>query len=231
MRSSRPWRWPAAPSGRDAWTKGLDAAAERHGVARPVARTVTVGLVASLGMAPAAGAVTVGSSGGTTYQGGSQPSSGTSPETADVPASTAPAKKPVSAHSGGAAFHPGLSDRRPPVITRLEVSRGSEQHGRPVRVRYFIRDRASKVRVTVAFVRPGQGTVFRAPRGWQRTARMHSFTWSAADEQRLVPEGGYEIRINARDPGGNHLARSTTVQRLSDAPPPPPTAVTGAHRF
>jgi murein DD-endopeptidase MepM/ murein hydrolase activator NlpD len=189
-------------------------------------------------MAPAAGAVTVGSSGGTTYQGaqgGSPQSSGTAPETVGVPApsppaSSTPAKK-VSAHSGGAGFHPGLSDRRPPVITRLEVSRGSERRGRPVRVRYLIRDRASKVRVTVAFVRPGHGTVFRARLGWQRTARTHSFVWAAAEEQRLVPDGSYEIRVNARDPGGNHLARSTTVQRLIDTPPPPPTAVSGSHRF
>jgi murein DD-endopeptidase MepM/ murein hydrolase activator NlpD len=145
--------------------------------------------------------------------------------------SSTPRKKRVSAHSGGAGFHPGLSDRRPPVITRLTVSRGSDRRGRPVRVRYFIRDRAAKVRVTLSFVRPGTGTVFRARRGWQRTAQSHSFTWSAADENRLVPDGSYEIRVDARDPGGNHLARSTTIQKLVDTPPPPPAAVSGSHRF
>jgi len=182
-------------------------------------------------MAPAASAVTGGSSGGTTYQGiqeGSPSGSGTSPEAVDPP-STGTTAKP--AHSGGASFHPGLSDRRPPVITRLTVARGSERRGRPVRVRYFIRDRAARVRVTLSFVRPGHGTVFRARRGWQRTARTHSFVWSAAEEQRLVPDGSYEIRVTARDPGGNHLARGTTVQRLMDTPPPPPAAVNGAHRF
>jgi murein DD-endopeptidase MepM/ murein hydrolase activator NlpD len=203
-------------------------------VASTVARTVTVSLVALLGVVSPAGAVTVDSSGGTTYQGGVQggspAGSGSSPEAVDAPSST-PTRNPARTSNGGAGFHPGLSDRRPPVITRLEVTRGSERRGRPVRVKYLIRDRAAKVRVTVSFVRPGHGSVFRARLGWQRTARLHSYTWSAAEEDRLVPDGSYEIRVNARDPGGNHLARRTTVQRLLDTPPPPAAAVSGDHRF
>jgi murein DD-endopeptidase MepM/ murein hydrolase activator NlpD len=53
--------------------------------------------------------------------------------------------------------------------------------------------------------------------------------WSAAEENRLVPDGSYEIRVSARDPGGNHLARATTVQRQESAPAP--AAAKGAHRF
>ena len=64
-----PRRSPGRVRRAPGWTKGLDGSAERHGVARTVARTVTVGLAALLGIAPAAGAVTVGDSGGTTYQG------------------------------------------------------------------------------------------------------------------------------------------------------------------
>jgi hypothetical protein len=197
-------------------------------VGSTVARTVTVGLAALLGMAPAAGAVTGAGSGGTTYQGtqdGAQVEPGTAPGT-----SAAPAPKPVSAHSGGAPFEPGLSDRRPPVITQLEVSRGPARRGSPVRVRYLIRDRAARVRVTLSFVRSGSGTVFRARRGWQRTGSFHSYSLSASAERKLVPDGSYEIRVSARDPGGNRLVRGTTVQRPVEDPPPA-AAVNGAHNF
>jgi len=210
------------------WTKGLDGSAERHGVARTVARTVTVGLAALLGIAPAAGAVTVGDSGGTTYQGaqgGPSASSGTSPA-AVTPAPSSSVKP----HSGGARTGPALGDKRPPVITQLTVSRGPARRGSPLRVRYLIRDRSPRVRVTLSFVRPGHGTVFRARRGWQRTGSSHSYSISPASERTLVPDGSYEIRVSARDPGGNRLVRRTTVERpLEQAAPP--AAVNGVHRF
>ena len=71
--------------------------------------------------------------------------------------------------------------------------------------------------------------MFRARRGWQRSGVPHRFAWSAAEESRLVPEGSYEIRVTARDQGGNRLARVTTVQRPVEQPPTP--AVTGHHVF
>jgi hypothetical protein len=98
------------------------------------------------------------------------------------------------------------------VITRLTVSRGPAGRGSPLRVRYLIRDRSPRVRVTLSFVRPGQGTVFRAGRGWQRTGSFHSYSMSSASERTLVPDGSYEIRVSARDPGGNQLVRRVESQ-------------------
>ena len=148
--------------GEPEWTKGLDGSAERHGVASTVARTVTVGLAALLGMAPAAGAVTVAGSGGTTYQGAGWPKRSPAhrrtrsearlvarpPRNGSAPAAAAP------------SFHPGLSDRR---ATRDHAARRSRAGARGaaarVRIRYLIRDRSPRVRVTalVRAPRPRDG--------------------------------------------------------------------------
>jgi murein DD-endopeptidase MepM/ murein hydrolase activator NlpD len=130
------------------------------------------------------------------------------------------AQKPAArtlARSGGSRFHKRLRDRRRPVLTRFEVSRRTVYASdSPVRITYLIRDRSRVVRVTLAFVRPGHGTVFRARLGWQRTGVAHTYRWSGSNEGRLMPEGSYKVRVTARDRSGNRLVRGTTVERTTE---------------
>lgn len=127
---------------------------------------------------------------------------------------------------GGAGYHPRLGEegerlrrvRGRPILTKFHVSRSALfAFGRPAIVSYRIRDRSRYVRVQLAFVRADASrSTHRVNLGRKRTRVTHTFRWRGTDERRFAPQGVYQIRLEASDPVGNRLVKST--EALSETP-------------
>jgi murein DD-endopeptidase MepM/ murein hydrolase activator NlpD len=126
---------------------------------------------------------------------------------------------PTPPTDGGAGYHPRLREegerqrrrRGRPVLTKFRVSRSALfAFGRPATISYRIRDRSRYVRVSLAFVRADASrSTHRVDLGRKRTRITHSFRWRGTDERRFAPQGVYQVRLEARDPTGNLLVKST----------------------
>src|SRR5262245_54623024 len=127
--------------------------------------------------------------------------------------------------SGGTGSAPAPAPARRssarPVLTVFSASAAAAGSG-PV-VQFRVRDRASSVRVRLAFISLADRSAYRVNLGRRRTGATHTYTWT-----RKVAAGSYRVRITARNPRGRKAVRSTTVQVEAPAPAP---ATSGVHRF
>lgn len=91
-------------------------------------------------------------------------------------------------------------------------------YGAPVAVAFRIADRSRAVRARLDVVAPGGRRVLRRiDLGMRRTGVTQSYRLSGREGGPL-PQGAFELRLSARDPGGLTLrrtARATGVRRLS----------------
>jgi murein DD-endopeptidase MepM/ murein hydrolase activator NlpD len=136
------------------------------------------------------------------------------------------AKPGSSVEDGGSGYHRRLREegarqrrkRERPVLTVFQVSRSTLfALGRPATISYQVKDRSRYVRVRLAFVRAdAPSSVHRVKLGRKRTGVTHTYQWHGTDERRFAPEGIYKVRLEARDPLGNRLVRSS--QAFSQAP-------------
>jgi len=81
-------------------------------------------------------------------------------------------------------------------------------HGRPALVDFRVEDRSRTVRVRISLLPAGGGRPLRVfDLGDRRTGVAQSFRINGR-EQGELPQGAYELRLSARDPGGRALSRS-----------------------
>jgi murein DD-endopeptidase MepM/ murein hydrolase activator NlpD len=142
------------------------------------------------------------------------------------PAAGEPAGSGGAGEDGGAGYHPRLREegeqrrraRGRPVLTKFHVSRSALfAYGRPATISYRIRDRSRFVRVKLAFVRADESkSTHSVDLGRKRTRVIHKFRWRGTDERRFAPQGVYQIRLEASDPTGNRMVKST--EALNETP-------------
>jgi murein DD-endopeptidase MepM/ murein hydrolase activator NlpD len=141
------------------------------------------------------------------------------PSEGDQRAGVEPGAPGGAGEDGGAGYHPRLREegerrqrsRGRPILTKFHVSRSALfAYGRPATISYRIRDRSRFVRVQLAFVRADESkSTHRVDLGRKRTRVIHTFRWRGTDEHRFAPQGVYQIRLEASDPTGNRLVKST----------------------
>jgi murein DD-endopeptidase MepM/ murein hydrolase activator NlpD len=106
-----------------------------------------------------------------------------------------------------------------PVLSSFSVaSKRFYIYGRRAHVRFAIADRSKTVRVRIGLFAPGSRKPVRSfDLGELRTGVQHSFRISGRESGPL-PQGDYELRLSARDPGGRTLRRTAQksgVDRIS----------------
>jgi murein DD-endopeptidase MepM/ murein hydrolase activator NlpD len=95
-----------------------------------------------------------------------------------------------------------------PVLSAFDVRPGVFFiYGRPARVQFRIDDRSRTVRVRLALVSARGKTVRAYSLGDRPTGVVQSFSINGREGGEL-PQGSYELRISARDPGGKRLSRA-----------------------
>ena len=137
---------------------------------------------------------------------------------------------------GGTAYGEAAPTRAPapqgargrrPVLELFELSRRRLYlYGRPVGVRFRIRDGSRRVRVRLSLRRPGaRSATRRLELGRLRTGVTHVFRLTGREGGRLGG-GRYELRLSARDGSGNRLRRPGRRARWADG-----TIALRGHRF
>jgi len=155
--------------------------------------------------------------------GGATGGSGSVPLSGDAGAATPEVAAPGG--TGGAAGPPastgpaGAKVRRArPTLVIFEAAQATATSAGRAVVRFQVRDRASRVRVRLAFVSlAGKGTK-RVNLGRRRTGKVHSI-------RRSLAAGSYRVRITAVNPRRKRAVRATTVEVAPPAPTAPSAGV------
>jgi murein DD-endopeptidase MepM/ murein hydrolase activator NlpD len=131
----------------------------------------------------------------------------------------APARRPQRDRADGRRprrQRPARRSRRGPMLAAFHLTRPRLfLYGRPARVLFRIEGRATRVRVRLSLLpRGGRSPVVTIPLGERSTGVTHSVALTGR-ERALLPQGGYTLRISARDRRGRGL-RSAQASHVQD---------------
>ncbi|MFN2616622.1 MAG: M23 family metallopeptidase [Thermoleophilaceae bacterium] len=113
--------------------------------------------------------------------------------------------------------HRRKSRRRGPLLTQFRLARSRLfLYGRPARVTFTIKSRYRTVLVRLRVVRPGQRRALSVISLGQRPTGIRQTYVLTGRENGILSQGGYTLRIGARDRRGRSLRHSSSIGRTTD---------------